>query len=888
MTTGSDDATRHEGSGPLDPEATRYEGPGPQDPEATRHEGPGSPDPDATRHEGAASAPGARWFGSLPGGVTARFEFVRGLSTSGGQADILLCRDRTSGEEVVVKLYRGRPQIDLSTYDKLGNIGDEHVTPIVELKVEDDGTWEVQEFFRHGSLHDLVRLRGDGPQPATFVTDVVSELTPALDALHSAGITHRDLKPGNVFVRSVAPLDLVLGDFGFARDLTMSSEYMSVVGVFHYTAPEVLRGLVSHAADWWSLGVIVYELLTGHSLFRDADGRREANPHVVRGHLDRGEFSIDDVADPRWHLLLRGLLNRSREHRWNHRQVTEWLEGGSPEVVEEAPAPTTARPQVEVISVPGGSFTDPAAAIESLVAHWDAACGYLVGQNAAHLRQWLEKTSVGDAATGTLTDVRNTVITPQAALVQLQVLIRPGQPVVFSGRRVDSGTLTAAAQGAASGDVADQEWIRSLRTHQVLGAMASRVEGGHRLVTADVRLQQYWNDLPSLLTAARATPALRDFVSTLEGTLEGIVLATALDEQQPARHRAAAREVAARLTQADPELLRTLAAAAEQGAVPASLVLEFVGRPAVDAREARTRAETERQQRAETERIAREAKQRVDQRRRARVDRARQAGRRARTRLVMGAVLVALLVGALVSQGLGPEWTAQALALGAPLLASVGLAFALEAVVPLSPPRVAHAVGAAALVWRGVTTVPLTAPVSRAFEVAQWLTALSLWFVGGYAVGYGVGLLAERIRGTRSSEVAWSALAAPAAVLPVATVLLVLERLGADADVLAAGPTAQEVAQAVVVPGVSEVLGVLPMGQLALAAAVAAVVALSTTGETRRLPQAVQKVGWLALWLVSAAVVLYFLPLMVSVVWAVVAAVALLGMIAFAVSVPTA
>lgn len=80
-------------------------------------------------------------------------------------------------------------------------------------------------------------------------------------------IAHRDLKPGNVFVRSVDPLDLVLGDFGFARDLAMSSEYMSVVGVFHYTAPEAaLGGLASPAGDWWALEIIVYELLTGHSL----------------------------------------------------------------------------------------------------------------------------------------------------------------------------------------------------------------------------------------------------------------------------------------------------------------------------------------------------------------------------------------------------------------------------------------------------------------------------------------------------------------------------------------------------------------------------------------------------------------------------------------------
>lgn len=64
-------------------------------------------------------------------------------------------------------------------------------------------------------------------------------------------------------MRSTEPLDLVLGDFGFARDLAMSAELMSIAGTYHYTAPEVMEvGEVSRAADWWSLGVIVFELLT--------------------------------------------------------------------------------------------------------------------------------------------------------------------------------------------------------------------------------------------------------------------------------------------------------------------------------------------------------------------------------------------------------------------------------------------------------------------------------------------------------------------------------------------------------------------------------------------------------------------------------------------------
>lgn len=364
----ADDATWYEGR-TLHPDATRHDG---ADPDATRHEGT-RPDPDATRHEGRQDGTpvGLARFGHLPPRLASRFDFVRALSTAGGQADIVLCRDRASGEEVAVKIYRGHPQIDHAMYDKLRLVEAAHVAPTLELHTDAEATWEVQEYFRFGSLHDLLRERGDGAQRPQFVRAVVVELAAALRALHAEGISHRDLKPGNVFVRSVDPLDLVLGDFGFARDLAMSSEYMSVVGVFHYTAPEVaLGGLASPAGDWWALGIIVYELLTGHSLFLDDAGRREANQYRVRGALDQGAYSIAEVTDPRWHLLLRGLLNSDRKNRWSDGQVDAWLAGASPEVVEAPPARVVRR--AEPFTTPWGTFTEPDQALAAMIPDWDA------------------------------------------------------------------------------------------------------------------------------------------------------------------------------------------------------------------------------------------------------------------------------------------------------------------------------------------------------------------------------------------------------------------------------------------------------------------------------------------------------------------------------------
>ena len=85
----------------------------------------------------------------------------------------------------------------------------------------------------------------------------------ALGHLHSANVLHRDIKPSNILVRSVDPLDLVLTDFGISSITDLSLHLTSVNRTAAYCAPEALTGVVAKASDWWSVGVIMIELLSG-------------------------------------------------------------------------------------------------------------------------------------------------------------------------------------------------------------------------------------------------------------------------------------------------------------------------------------------------------------------------------------------------------------------------------------------------------------------------------------------------------------------------------------------------------------------------------------------------------------------------------------------------
>lgn len=830
----------------------------------TRHENPTHPADLPTRHENPSSpgsTPRVNWFGHLPRGVVDRYEFIRPLSTEGGQADVLLFRDGTGGEEVVIKLYRGRPAINRDTYDTLQDIDAEHVTPILDLRVEEDGIWEVQEYLRHGSLHDLVQARGGGPQAPEFVRKVIEELTPALGAIHARDITHRDLKPGNIFVRQVEPLDLVLGDFGFARDIRMSAEYMSVVGVFHYTAPEAIAGEAGPANDWWSLGVIIYELLTGASLFLNADGRREPNQRVVQGHLHRSTYTIASVADPRWNLLLRGLLNRSRSHRWGEQQVSAWLAGDSPEVIEGDEASTTDPAfAIPPIVVPGGEFTDPAEAISAMADRWDDACTYLTGTGLGHLRHWLKQTPIGSSPIGSRADdilsrVRDTDRSTQTALVQLQVMLAPSRAVRFQGRTVDGPTLVAAAQGAVGGNTSDQSWIRDLRNFQVLGEIGSHATAGTLIVDADVRLRQFWNEAATLLQQARNHPETGSLVPGVEGRFEGSLLAAALDPARGLRHVESGRRVATRV-QDSAGPLHDWASRARAGSVPAALLLETVGTLVLKDRDAREK------QIREADRGAARGRRRAERRqRRAAVS------RRLPARLGGSAIVTLIMAVSSLPFSTGPSWQEVAIQIGGPLVVAVLVAAVVEYLIPVRPSTPAFGFGLAALGWYAVATFPHSYDQATWWVGIDWIAPLPFAFLAGYVTGFVLGWALSRLP-TRSgsSSVPTMLRVVPFGVLCLMGVELVQGAANAHSGSLRAGAWADSLASAtgaLVWPFVSTDF----IGFLLPVAGLVALMTLVALPVLAGLPRGLRWIVWLAITVLGLAVLLPGLPFLISRFW---------------------
>jgi len=306
----------------------------------------------------------------LPAVFGGRFELVRELR-HGGEGFVMVVRELDGGGLWVLKGYHHGFDLDMSSLEVLSgpDVDLDHVVRVIEFGELPDGTfYEIQEFCVAGSLREALD-RGD----RTDFETVASELASALGHVHALGIVHRDVKPENLLVRSLNPLDLVLTDFGLVRQMGGSVRRTTRAGTAEYSPPEGVATQVeiSPAWDWWSLGMVLAELAAGAHPLALPDGSFPSADEM-RSELAQRPVDLDGVADPRQRLLCAGLLVRDRRRRWGATEVAEWLAGGSPGVADSHPAPDLdglPRSSDKTVLFRTQDIADPAALAAAFQAH---------------------------------------------------------------------------------------------------------------------------------------------------------------------------------------------------------------------------------------------------------------------------------------------------------------------------------------------------------------------------------------------------------------------------------------------------------------------------------------------------------------------------------------
>ena len=202
--------------------------------------------------------------------VDNRYRILRPLG-SGGMAEVYLAHDDVLDRDVALKVMSGRYSDDDEFVERFKReaqsaaaLSHPNIVSIYDRGESEDGTYYIaMEYLPGGTLKDRISKRGAlAPQTAAAVALQIAE---ALRAAHHAGVVHRDIKPHNVLV--TASGDVKVGDFGIARAASSSTMTRtgSILGTAHYISPEQAMGEpVGPQSDLYSLGVVLYEMLTGN------------------------------------------------------------------------------------------------------------------------------------------------------------------------------------------------------------------------------------------------------------------------------------------------------------------------------------------------------------------------------------------------------------------------------------------------------------------------------------------------------------------------------------------------------------------------------------------------------------------------------------------------
>ncbi|XP_042100436.1 ribosomal protein S6 kinase alpha-1 isoform X3 [Ovis aries] len=165
----------------------------------------------------------------------------------------------------------------------------------------------ILDFLRGGDL--FTRLSKEVMFTEEDVKFYLAELALGLDHLHSLGIIYRDLKPENILLDEEGHIKLT--DFGLSKEaIDHEKKAYSFCGTVEYMAPEVVnRQGHSHSADWWSYGVLMFEMLTGSLPFQGKD-RKETMTLILKAKLGMPQFLSTEAQS-----LLRALFKRNPANR---------------------------------------------------------------------------------------------------------------------------------------------------------------------------------------------------------------------------------------------------------------------------------------------------------------------------------------------------------------------------------------------------------------------------------------------------------------------------------------------------------------------------------------------------------------------------------------------
>ncbi len=205
--------------------------------------------------------------------INDRYQIIKTIG-EGGMANVYLAYDTILDRNVAVKVLRG----DLATDEKFvrrfqrealsaSSLSHPNIVEVYDVGEDNGSYYIVMEYIEGKQLKQLLKKRGK--LTLNEVVDIMSQVTDGMSAAHDSYIIHRDIKPQNIMILENGLIKIT--DFGIAMALnsTQLTQTNSVMGSVHYLPPEQASGKgATIQSDVYSMGILMYELLTGELPFR--------------------------------------------------------------------------------------------------------------------------------------------------------------------------------------------------------------------------------------------------------------------------------------------------------------------------------------------------------------------------------------------------------------------------------------------------------------------------------------------------------------------------------------------------------------------------------------------------------------------------------------------
>ena len=209
------------------------------------------------------------------------------LVGSGGMADVYRAKDQLLERTVAVKILHQQYENDTEFIARFqreakaaARITHPNIVNVFDVGVAEGRHYIVMEYVPGRTLKE--RIKEEGPVPAAQALEIARQIAGALAQAHANNLVHCDIKPHNILVMPDG--NVKVADFGIARAVTESTMTYNdnIMGSVHYFSPEQARGtIITPKSDVYSLGVVLYEMLTGRIPF---DGNTAVS--IARKHLE--------------------------------------------------------------------------------------------------------------------------------------------------------------------------------------------------------------------------------------------------------------------------------------------------------------------------------------------------------------------------------------------------------------------------------------------------------------------------------------------------------------------------------------------------------------------------------------------------------------------------